>query len=183
MRFHCACLFLIYVGMLLVACDAACAGDSANAPPKSVQFDNQTLNLAWQGGTDADPIYEYVPAGETLDHWTHLASIREYADLNDASSLAADTLKLARDTYTHTPGGSIENPTTGDTIINFCAWPDDESFLEFNVFKYSKRPGGGTIAFQYAVRVYGDATEFAKNLPALSERLVNEMAEHGLQTE
>lgn len=183
MRFHCACLFFVYIGLLLVACETALAEDPVEAPAKTLEFDNQTLQLAWEGGEPGNPIREYIPAGESLEHWTHLASVREYADLHNPGALAAETLKLARDTYTNTPGGSIENPTTGDTIIHFCTWPNDESFLEYNVFKYSKRPGGGTVAWQYAVRVYGDATEFAKNLPALSERLVNEMADHGLKSQ
>ena len=183
MRFHCACLFLVYVGLLLVACETALAKDPVDTPVKTFEFDGQTLQLAWEGGEPGEPIREYIPAGESLDHWTHLASVREYDGLNNPGELAAETLKVARDSYPNTPGGSIENPTTGDTIIHFCAWPNDESFLEYNVFKYSKRPGGGTVAWQYAVRVYGDATEFAKNLPEFSDQLVNEMAERGLKSQ
>ncbi len=175
------CRYFICAGLLLACCQVVLAKEPTPAPPKTLEFDNQILHLAWQGGEPGEPIREYIPKGETLDHWTHLASIREFSGLDDPGELAADTLKLTRESYPNTPSSSIENPTTGDTIIDFCAWPADQSFLEYNVFKYSKRPGGGIIAWQYAVRVYGDATEFTKTLPALRERLVNEMATTGLE--
>ena len=123
---------------------------SHRGPAATLEFDGQTLELAWEGGEPGSTIREFIPAGETLEKWTHLASIREYAAIDDPRALAADTLKLTRDTYPDTPSNIIENPTTGDTIIDFAAWPDDNSFLEFNVFKYSKRPGGGVVAQQYA---------------------------------
>jgi hypothetical protein len=194
MRFHFACLLFVYLGMLLVACDPAsakdanAANDSNNAPPKSLEFDNQTLNLAWSGGEPGSLIREYIPAGETLEHWTHLASIREYTGPafsapDGPAELATETLKTTRELYPNTPAAQLENPTNGDTIIYFCAWPDDQSYLEYNVFKYAKRPAGGIVAWQYALRVYGDATEFTKKLPELSDHLVNEMAEKGLVAE
>jgi hypothetical protein len=183
MRSHCACLFVVNAGLLLVACETAFANEPAATPAKTLQFDGQTLTLAWEGGEPGSTIREFIPAGETLEKWTHLASIREYAAIDDPRALAAQTLKLTRDTYPQTPSNIIEDPTTGDTIIDFAAWPDDNSFLEFNVFKYSKRPGGGVVAQQYALRVYGDATEFAKNLPTIRERIVDEMARTGLQSQ
>ena len=42
-------------------------------------------------------------------------------------------------------------------IIDFLVGPPDNSFVEYNVFKYAKRPAGGIIAQQYALRAYGES--------------------------
>ena len=59
----------------------------------------------------------------------------------------------------------------------------DGSFVEYNVFQYSKRPAGGVVAQQYSLRAYGDdIATFTKDLSATRDRLLNEMADHGLET-
>jgi hypothetical protein len=152
------------------------------APPQSLHFDNQTLNLAWQGGTPDAPIYEYVPAGENLDRWTHLASIREYHSILDAKALADGTLQDVKQNYPGAPTQIVENPNNGDVMVDFLVGPPDGSFVEYNVFQYSKRPQGGTVVQQYALRAYGDdIAAFTEKLSATRDRLLNEMADHGLE--
>jgi hypothetical protein len=158
------------------------AADTNPAPPQSVTVDGQTLNLAWQGGTPDEPIYEYIPDGEDLDTWTHLASIRKYHSINDAKALAAGTIQAVKQNYPGAPTQMVENPTSGNVMIDFLVGPPDGSFVEYNVFQYSQRPAGGTVAQQYALRAYGDTTKFLKNLETTRGRLLNEMADHGLQS-
>ena len=66
-------------------------------------------------------------------------------------------------------------------IVDFIAWPPDRAFTEFNLFRYGKRDGGGVVAQQYAIRVYGDATTFLRGLKAERVRLLNAMAKDGLK--
>ncbi|MGD9632512.1 MAG: hypothetical protein AB7G28_05330 [Pirellulales bacterium] len=155
---------------------------ASTAPPKTVTIDGQTLDLAWQGGTEDAPIYEYIPQGETLEHWTHLASIREYHSIDDAKSLAEGTVQAVKQDYPGAPTQLVENPNNGDVMIDFLVGPPDGSFVEYNIFQYSKRPAGGTVAQQYALRAYGDTSEFLKNLESTRGRLLNEMADHGLES-
>lgn len=153
------------------------------APPQSLRFDNQGLNLAWQGGTTDEPIYEYIPAGENLDRWTHLASIREYHSINDLKALAQGTVDAVKQNYPGAPIQLVENPINGDVMIDFLVGPPDGSFIEYNVFQYSKRHAGGVVAQQYALRAYGaDIAAFNKGLSATRDRLLNEMADHGLES-
>lgn len=168
--------------MAKAAAEPSITTEPSLATAKSLTFDGQTLNLAWEGGTAEAPIREYIPAGENLEKWTHLASIREWTDLNDPRELAAGTLETVKQTYPGAPHNMAENPDTGETVIDFLVGPPDGSFVEYNIFKYAKRPGGGTIAQQYAVRNYDNPAEFAeKELPAIRGRVINEMATDGLQ--
>ncbi len=66
--------------------------------------------------------------------------------------------------YPDSPSSIIENPQTGEVIVDFVVWPADASFVEWNVFKYAKRPEGGVVAEQYALRAYEDSEAFLKGL-------------------
>jgi hypothetical protein len=51
--------------------------------------------------------------------------------------------------------------------LSFTVWSEDKSFAEYNVFEYCRRPEGGLVSYQYAIRAYGDEAEpFAKSLDA-----------------
>ena len=79
------------------------------------------------------------------------------------------------------PSAIIRSPSTGEVIVDFVTWPPDRAFTEFNLFRYGKRDGGGVVAQQYALRHYGDATEFLRGLKAERTRLVELMAKEGLK--
>jgi hypothetical protein len=176
-----AALALAFAACIVARAEEDSTDANSAAPPQTVTFDGQTLHLAWQGGEPGAPIYEYVPQGETLDKWTHLASIREWHDIADWKTLAGNTVRMVKQTYPGAPTQTVENPTTGETIVDFLVGPEDNSFVEYNVFKYAKRDGGGTVAQQYAIRSYGNTEQFLKDLPEVRSRLLDEMAATGLE--
>ena len=53
--------------------------------------------------------------------------------------------------------------------------------MELNIFKYARKPGGGLVAQQYALRDYQDTTGFLRRLRPVRERLVGLMAKEGLR--
>jgi len=159
----------------------ATADDTATAAEDTVNFDGQTLVLRWEGENPGETIKEYIPADQKLDSWTRLASIRTYSELDDPAALAGGVIKQLKKDYPDSPCAIIENPETGEVVIDFVLWPADLSFVEFNVFKYAKGEDGGVIAEQYALRDYEDSEGFLKGLRPVRERLVNLMTK-GLGT-
>jgi hypothetical protein len=147
---------------------------------ESVTFDGRTLVLAFEGSNPDSTIKEFVSKGETLESWTHLAGIFEYPDLHDPLALVREVDKLLKEKNPLARSAILENEKTGDVIIDFITWPEDGSFVEFNVFKYHKTGNDGVTAWQYAVREYKDQIPFLEELRPLRERLVAEMAETGL---
>lgn len=179
----------LLIGILVVNASLCAAADAESEtsvlPLETVEFDGQVMPLAWQNDKDGESIREYIPRDETLEHWTHLASIREYPSLNDPTQLGLALVETLKQRDPETPHAIVRNEETGDVVVDFVVWPEEESegdtqFVEFNVFKYSVRPEGGVVAQQYAVRAYDDAVEFLQNLGPLRERVVKEMAEDGL---
>lgn len=160
------------------------ADEPRPAANEQVHFDGETLRLAFEGEDPAATIKEYLPAGEKLESWTRLAAIRRFSNLDDPVAYATATIKELKAKYPQSPSAVIENPKTGAVVLDFVVWPEDASFVEFNVFRYEKRPGGGLVSQQYAIRAYGDQAEsFLMGLRPVRERLVEKMAGEGLQVE
>jgi len=170
--------------MLLLALAAFCANAFAlDALPgaRAVTFDGKRLVHAAEGKTPVELWREFVPPGEKLDRWTKLASVREYPTHRDPKALAGELVRALKQRYPGAPFALFENASTGEVIVDFVAWPDDRAFTEFNLFRYGKRDGGGVVAQQYAIRVYGDAGDFLRGLKAERPRLVDVMAKDGLK--
>jgi hypothetical protein len=176
-------LFALAVLMSLAACvGIAQEIDLVNpsAGVEAVSFDGQMLPLAWQASDKR--IREYLPEGQKLDSWTSLASIREYPGIDDHRAVVGNLVRQLKQRTPPAPVGLIENPTTGEVIVDFVVWPDDGAFVEFNLFKYGAREEGGIVAQQYALRAYGDkAEEFLRGLKPVRQRLISEMAASGLK--
>jgi hypothetical protein len=161
------------IGVVCLLC-AAGAARAADAPPQrsqqqparqSVWFDGGELVLAWEGENPGEVVREFIPAGQNLDSWTKLASIRAISSSDDPKLLAGALVPRLKEQNPLSPSAIIENPGTGAVIVDFVVWPADASFVEFNVFKYEKRAGGGVEAQQYALRSYDKQEEFLKGLP------------------
>jgi len=151
----------VFAALISVACLTSLlhADEPRSAASERVQFDGETLGLAFEGEDPGATIKEYLPAGEKLDRWTRLAAIRKFSNLDDPVAYATATIKELKQSYPQSPSAVIENPKTGAVVLDFVVWPEDASFVEFNVFRYEKRRGGGLISQQYAMRAYGDQAE------------------------
>jgi len=169
--------------LLLAAALVAVPAFALDAFPgaRAVAFDGKRLAQAAQGGTPVERWREFVPDGEAIARWTHLASIREYPGHADPTTLATGLLQALKKQNPDAPSSFIRHPATGEVIVDFVTWPPDRAFTEFNLFRYGKREGGGVVAQQYALRRYGDAADFLRGLKAERVRLVDLMAKEGLR--
>ncbi len=168
--------------MALCGASLARADENPTATDKpSIKFDGNTLLLAWQNDDDNPTIREFIPEGQDLESWTILASLRDYPDLDDPFLVCGAMAKRATDLNPAAEGRVTENNETGEAVVDFLAWPEDKSFVEFNVFRYRKADKGGLVAEQYALRDYKDPEDFVKNLKPIRERLVKSMLKNGLE--
>ena len=158
------------------------ADDQFSAPKESLTFDGQTLYLAFENNSrpPGEHIKEYIADGEKLDSWTRLAAFHTYPQPDDPKFFAANLIRIMKQDNPDAQGRVIQNPTTGEVIVDFVTWDAGGAFAEFNVFRIAKNTGGGLVAEQYAVRDYKDVRAFLKNLGPLRQRLVALMAKDGL---
>lgn len=147
---------------------------------ETVTFDGRTLVLASNTSSPGESIREFIPADEELEAWTILASIREFPKLTDPKRAAFDLIRVLRSQNPEAPSDVIENPATGDVIVDFITWPADRAFVEFNIFRYSRSSRGGLVAQQFALRAYDDQADFLTRLKSRRPGLIESMARTGL---
>lgn len=171
-----------FVAGMGIVLGLALAARAEEQPTKqSVRFDGQKLELAYEAQGDEASIKEFIPQGQQLDNWTALAAIREQSGVDDPMEAVSNVVRKLKEDSPQSPFKVIQNEKTGEVIVDFVIWPADGSFVEFNVFKYSKRDSGGIVSQQYALREYKDTEEFLKGLRPVRERLVELMADKGLE--
>jgi len=167
--------------LFLIALGTVCAGDDVRTVNDNLFFDGQTFLLAFTNHSPEENVKEYLPKGQTLEKWTELAAVREYPGSNDPKSITRNLIHLLKQQNPLAAYDVMENDRTGEVIVDFITWPNDGAYVEFNIFRYSKRDGGGLVAQQYARREYENTDQFLKELPPMRARLIRSMAVHGLR--
>jgi len=172
------------MSVLVLTCNLPVLGEQpVGAPAKAVHFDGETLPLAFEQANQTETLAEYIPAGQTLERWTQLAAIRHFRVRLDPAAAVGALARRLKETNPLAPSKILENPQTGEVMIDFVTWPESGEFVEFNIFKYHKAPDGTLVAEQYALRAYEDSEDFLRKLRPVRERLVELMAREGLQVE
>lgn len=151
-------------------------------PPKreSVSFDGVVFILKSTKDNPGEGVKEFLPEGQNFASWTKLAALRDYPKHTDPRAMAENLVRALKKQNPGAQSAIIQNPKNGDVIVDFVTWPADQAFVEFNIFKYSRKDSGGLVGQQYALREYKDTVGFLKSLKPERTRLVNLMANGGL---
>jgi hypothetical protein len=165
--------------LVTLAC-VALAKEPRSPNAATVEFDGHTLLFAFKGTNPGEKYREYIPKEEKLESWTKYAAIRHYTNHKDPLDFAKAVAQMVKQHNPLSQSAVLHNKETGAAIIDFITWPPDGAFVEFNIFKFQKDGAGGLIAHQYAVREYGEHTEFMLGLKELRQRLINSKVTDGL---
>lgn len=167
---------------ILLASGAFVAARQGERPKDVVSFDGTTLVAVARDRQAGGQVIEFIPAGEEIESWTRLASVRVHEQAPGAKELARELVKQVKANYPQSPVAISEDPDTDTAVVDFVIWPEDWTFVEFNIFKYYRLEEGPVVAEQYAVRDYDDTESFLKSeLKPLRARLLPLMAEEGLR--
>ena len=114
------------------------------------------LYLANSGITVAGPLKEYLPSGETLENWNHLASVRIFKNLTDPDAYLEG---LGKQVVKKDPAAryQILKNGSGLTVLDFLAFSDPsipKPYAEWNLMKATYIPGEGLVLYQFAMRIY-----------------------------
>lgn len=168
-----------WLGLGLVAlADILISSSSLRA--ESVVFDGETYELAYNAKNEVQVLKEFLLKGEKLENWTKLTAIFDFLQHRDPKPLAFGLLDEVKKQNPQAAGQVMENEETGEYLVSFISWPQDESYVEFNVFRYSK--GMKSVkAQQFAMRSYGDYDAFFKKVGEERDRYLELMAKDGLK--
>jgi hypothetical protein len=172
-------LTLVLILTLLWAGTPAHAGTllTPDALPDTITFQGRELTRAFTEEKDGAFIVEYIPEGETLEHWTALFAVRlERSDLTPvqrAQALAKTLVKLNPQFKAQV----LVNTKTGIAGVDFLMWPADESYGEFNSWKFVPAREHALYSYQYARRGYAHTPTFDALLSFMKhkQKAVSEM--------
>lgn len=152
------------------------------APPASVFFDEKVLFKAHEESKDDSRIAEYIPKDESLDSWKSLAGLFWFSEISSPKEFAEAMMESIQASSAEAKINLSEKPGSTDVLLDFVMWPEDQKFVEFDVFHIAKDGKNGIKAQQYARRAYGKEMEkFLAALPDERLRLLNFMATKGLK--
>ncbi|TAK91330.1 MAG: hypothetical protein EPO06_05060 [Burkholderiaceae bacterium] len=167
---------LVGVVALLVACLlAASIGHAQEAP---IVLDGEQYTKRFVGHPpNGDQLIELIREYEAFEHWTRLVAFR-YQQMpalgNDPKNVVQAVNKTLLVTNPKARSKILLNEKTGEAIIDFLTWPPDESFMEFNVFRYVKsRDGKAVVSLQLAYRFSDRSPESLERFSKLHAAWVN----------
>ncbi len=137
-----------------IAAAAVLAAFGAHAE-EPVSFGGEVYTVAHRDvREEGNSLVELVRDGDAIESWQKLVAFHRFPDLKGTPKEAAHGLAAMltqRDPSARF--AMIENPTTGEVIIDFLTGEPSSELVEFNVFKYARHPSGkGIVAFQFAER-------------------------------
>lgn len=142
----CARFFLFF---LLFASSLA----YAEAPAEAILFAGERYERAFVSQKGDFRLAEYVRPGETVEKWTRLIAVRQFANLNNVENAAAGVIRELQRKEPEARFQFLVKEGGGEAMVDFLARPESGSWVEFNAFRYRKVPGiKGLVAYQFAYR-------------------------------
>ncbi len=160
---------------LLLAAALLLSGNLAAQTP-AVEFLGQKFEKKFEGGNpqNASRFVEFGLPPEPIKQWTKMVSYRHFPKSEPDTKKAATVLgQLVKQRDKDARLAIITNDKTQEAIIDFLIGQGET--MEFNVFKYTKAPGGGLVATQYAIRFKLGEMDGGE-LKKIRTAAVNEMA-------
>jgi hypothetical protein len=153
--------------LLLTAALISSAADKLPSPPPSVTVLGKALELKSNTASPSEELVaEYVPAKETLDHWTMMLGVRVFkGKLTPEQALAMKEQEVqARRAQGDYMANSMAFAKGGFKVIDFVM--SQPPIVEHNVMSFSKRPDGRLVSYQIARRYYMPSSEVDDGLRA-----------------
>lgn len=160
----------------ILACLALAPGLRAQ---ESVTFNKTKFVLAYAPDTSPVGIREYLPEGETLEHWKQMLSSRIFAGITSPEAYA----KQLADSIA-TKGGPnarsqiLRDDKTGALVVDFLVFSPEGSgprFAEWNLMRVDKAIGGVRV-IQYARRFYDINGQTAKTIKSELAKILPQLA-------
>ena len=146
---------------------ASSGADKVPPPPPTVTVLGKTLALKTNTSSPAEELVaEYVPAKETLDHWTLMLGVRVFkGELTPDQAVAMKGQEIqARRAQGDFLANSMAFAKGDFKVIDFVM--SQSPIVEHNVMSFSRRPDGRLVSYQIARRYYQPSSEVDDGLRA-----------------
>ena len=155
-----AALVTIGIAALTAGAPVSFAAEKVPQPPPSVTVLGKSLALkSNEASPTEDMVAEYVPAKETLDHWTLMLGVRIFkGKLTPDQAVAMKTGEVdARRGQGDYMANSMAFAKGDFKVIDFVM--SQPPIVEHNVMSFSKDRAGRLVSYQLARRYYMPSSE------------------------
>ncbi|MCF7688923.1 MAG: hypothetical protein K9M98_11950 [Cephaloticoccus sp.] len=117
---------------------------------------------------------EYIPPGETSDHWTRLASFRIIRKEKDSKKYLTRLAETATQSNPMAKARFLQNDK-GQTVLDTITFAPADSPVKFAQWGMTRAvyvKGTGLMVYQYAMRLYQIDAESAKLIATERERMM-----------
>jgi hypothetical protein len=131
------------------------------AQENEITLDGESFTKKFVGAPpNGDKLIEFVRENETFENWTKLIGYR-YQHLplidNDPTKAAVGMAQILKNINPAAQSNIIVSKEKNEAIIDFLTWPADQSYMEFNIFRYAKSEDSkGVVSLQLAYRFKPD---------------------------
>jgi hypothetical protein len=186
---------LAAVGLLLLLIARSASPDDAVdrlSVPGPIDFNAASYRLSWSSHPSPDYYkQEYLPAGQTSEHFERMLLVEAIARGADVSGVVAaqvDRLRRRKSTDPTVNFAIVKNPKTGEVILDFVLSDDSDKsglIVEWNAYRYTaleaRKGHSGVVLFGISRRAYGDdTTEFLRGLKAARPAEIDALAKFPL---
>lgn len=139
----------------------------SSANERYINIGELKMFVAYEPTESPNQIREYLPKGESLEHWSHLASVRTFGQLKNPN---AYLLEVAHEAKKSSPAARYQFYRDVDTkmvvldFLTFSPHSSRERFAEWNLMRATYVEGKGLVVYQYAMRFYSIGSESAKQI-------------------
>jgi len=173
--------FILYSSQIL----ALDIDHESNAPkpniPSAYTFDGESYSLTWSDKKDGSETHEYFRKGENTKNWSKLFAVRRYEGYDSAVELLTPYLKKINPVKSILVANNYDDGTN-DVTAFFHVFPDDLSYVEYNVhrFVYDEK-AGAVYTFQFATRSakhssIAELQEFSKNVGNVRDKWLRDIS-------
>lgn len=133
----------------------------------AAQFDGETYPSQFTSEVPGMKLIEFVRAAESIDRWTKLLAVRELPELLDPTAAAVELSKRLNESNPLARHRLLTKEDGREALIDFLTWPEDGSYMEFNIFRYVMQPGRpGLVSYQFAYRFSDTSPEAMEEFKA-----------------
>jgi hypothetical protein len=100
---------------------------------------------------------EYLPSGESIEHWSHLASVRIFKDINNPGLYLQNVAAGVAKSNPAARSRLLQNNQTHELLLDFMMFApagSAQAYAEWNLMRARFVEGKGLVVYQYAVRYY-----------------------------
>jgi hypothetical protein len=154
-------------------------GSSLATAAPFIAIGDEKLTLAFAPAESPVRLREYVSTGETVDHWTQLASVRTFANLLDPRAFLEGVSKTVLGSNPDARAQLLQNADKSLLVLDFLTYPPASTrpfFAEWNLMRAAYVEGRGLVVYQYARRFYSPTKETAVTLNSEREKMLTPFA-------